>query len=261
MTLNGDDIASIAKVKFDNRRTIGQTAFKVILVTCVLGYLTTYGDQGLRFKAIFHVSTWVALCSLAGFWAGLGRFPLRIPAVVATAIVTAVVSNEFKVEGLLLYVAFSLGLVLVVGVTSFALRIMHGELQQAKHDSQNKDSLQFGVRDLLVWTTSIAGALAVGRWLISNQGNAGLDAIFTVAGLLGTLVITCVAAIWALLGQSISATRLVSFLVILCLATLVNNILVSGNLFWLITTPLSQIPIVAAIYCLRLQDYRFVRTA
>lgn len=246
----------------DDRNVLtGKNALHAVIVICVLSYLTTFEYDSFSLGAIVHVAGWVALCSLCGFWVGLGSFVWRFPIVVTIAISTAFFSNDFKTVGLSQYMLFAFGLVFVIGGTSYSLRLLFGELRKPANAVTEIEALQFNVRDMLIWTTSIAGTLALVRWLAANQGEPGLEPFLSVCGLLGTLVITNVAAIWAFLGSRLSVGRIIAFVVILAIASLLNNAIVSKNGFWLFATPVSQIPIVAAIYSLRKQNYRFVRSA
>ena len=235
----------------------GQTGIQITLTVCLLGYLTTYTHEGSSFGSVAHFSFWIAICSLSGFWIGLGSFPLRLPVVVATAITTAFVANDFELEDLAVYHAFSFTMIFVVAAVSFATRIIWGELKTTGKGS-NTDTLQFRVRDVLIWTTSIAISLAIGRWLFTSETDIGIDRLSIIVTLTATHVVTCMVAVWAFLGDRMSVERIVAFMIVVVLATLVTNQFAAGDWQWSFMTPLSQLPIVATLYFLRLQDYRFV---
>ena len=244
-----------------DQREIAQTGLRVVLIVCVVAYLATYTYRGFNPGTVAHAACWIAICSLSGFWVGFGNFRYRIPVAILVATMTALVSEGFTYRQTLLYLLFSLGMVGVVSATSFAVRIMFGELRQVDQSVSQVEAMQFSVRDMLLWTASVAVILTVGKWLVSIQANAGLDQIFMVLGLIGTLVTTSAVAIWSFLGQRISAGRVTVYLLTLALAALLNNIIIAMNGFWLITTPISQVPVIAVIYFLRRQDYRFIKVA
>ena len=241
----------------DWQRNFGSNALKVVLAICVLAYLTTFHYDGLNVGTAIHISSWIAICSLSGIWIGLGRFVWRFPIVIAIAIITAFVTSYYRGSDVLLFYLFSFGMITVVGGTTFVTRLMCGELRQTHDESEFSEALQFNVRDLLIWTTAIAATVAFGRWLFAHQGVPGLNSFLIVCGLIGTLVIASLTAIWAILGQNLTVAKLIAFAVVIAILAILNSTITSSS-FWLTTTLISQILIIATIYCLRLQHYRFV---
>ena len=246
----------------NGHRTDARQGLRIVLVVCLVIYLATCRSRGFNLATISHTSCWIAICSLTGYWVGFGKYAWRVPIAILVATLTALVSEGFSYRMTFLYFLFSFGIVLVVAATSYAERIVFGELKQIdKRCNDHVDAFQFGVRDILLWTTSVAVALTVGKWLVSIPGNSGLYQTLVVFGLIGTMVSTSTVAIWAFLGQTVSFVRILVYGLVVTLSALLNNLLVSMDGFWLVTTPVSQLPVISAIYFLRRQDYRFVKVA
>ena len=228
----------------DWQRKFGSNALKVVLAICVLSYLTTFQHIGMNVGTGIHISSWIAICSLSGFWIGLGNFPWRFPLVVAIAIISAFVTSYYRQAEVLLFYMFSFGIVSIIGGILFATRLRYGELRRTHDESEIAEALQFNVRDLLIWTTAIAGAVAVGRWLFANHGYPRMESVFMVGGLIGSLVMACLVTIWALLGEKLTAIRLVAFAFVIALLATLNSTLTSST-FWLVHDARKP----AAYYC------------
>jgi hypothetical protein len=183
-------------------------------------------------------------------WGVLGWAPARVRwpvAVVLGALVsTPVIGQEFHCNddlGLLL-LAQATALVVICGVLrlqGFRIALVARSVREGDRPAATPKDLarsQFGIRDVLIWTTSLAIVLAVAR-LLQLLSPARIAALFSrewivlpAAGLL--VAIALVVALWAALGAGPAWMRWLLLLVVSLaggVALAVTNWFVNGGRF------------------------------
>lgn len=158
------------------------------------------------------------------------------------------------------FVLFAFTIVLIVAITTLILRRLNGQLVRVESDHHHVDALQFGIRDVMVWTGMLAVFFGTGRLLMSMnstvvRGNVVAD-ILTIG--------SCVAAgiviyIWAIFGQCLSLTKQIVSALTLFGSSIAIKYVTDDNMFWCATLGGQSLAILAMLL-LRIQRYRFVKT-
>lgn len=216
---------------------------------------------------IVHVSCIVFLSSMFGFWFGLA--PVRpLKRIVNSLGLTTLLGVVFGIgifwidpEAILNTTFFCWVITLIVGATTFLLRLLSGQLQLVSESEHVQEALQFKVRDILVFTTAVAVLLAIGRQLKPTSPG---EAIVGVASLGGIYASVSIVQIWAMLGKNVSLPRiLVMTLALFAAAWFIHQLMTNGRPFteiWISITFGSQLLVIGSLICIRRQGYRFVKT-
>ena len=151
-------------------------AFWTVVSLTVLCYLFLgffFSTTGPDLVSTIWFVALVFLCCLLGAYTGLGRKPVRW---LAVAMLTPLIGAYagYSLGGgrdLLEFEVFVIGIVAVMALTTWVLRVCKGDLIRVMPGDQNIDALQFGIRDILIWTTATAVFIAIGQRIWSlNTG-------------------------------------------------------------------------------------------
>ncbi|MEM7456090.1 MAG: hypothetical protein AAF456_17205 [Planctomycetota bacterium] len=216
----------------------------------------TGGDSIVEYVAFTLL---VFLCCITGFWAGLGNALWRwlIIPVVSPLYGLLMSSNEI-VE----FSVFSLGMIFTIMITTLLLRTTKGRLQPVV-STEFREGLQFGIKDILIWTTAIAELITVSRLIfnyVSDDFRINASIIPSILALAACIALTTTINIWGMFGKQISTLKSIGLLF-----TLVGQVAVSYLLFgrqsgWFIAVcaAVAQLMMLVVLYGLRCQSFRFV---
>jgi hypothetical protein len=242
--------------------------FWVILIGIGMVYLffswLVSSDRGPDLMGIIYFSSLVPICCFAGAYAGLGNHPLRWPAVLIVGpLIGWYASFSLGGNSLPEFEAFCLGIMGIVASTTLVLRRWKGTLRPVATGGLHSDGLQFGIKDLLIWTTVAAILVAIGQALFkySENNNAGrIDEYLMILGLSISLAIATVVNIWALFGNQVTALKLLT-VVLMTFGS-------AASCYWLYSMQVwffamiaiaNQFVVVALMLALRKSGYRFVK--
>ena len=209
-------------------------------------------------RMVVHLASIVFLTTMAGFWLGLGQSLIRFPvAILGSLVIGIIFSFVIGSENSILCSLFCLTITAVTGFSAFVIRFVSGELLQTGAVEQIDESLQFGIKHILIWTTVIAVLTAFFQFL--SPESPDLQNLQLVVLLTLTYSITAVVQIWSLLGVKIDRMRIAIWCFFVAGSVGVVFVFFWDELkIWTIVTIFSQFLIAGALYSLRMQDYRFV---
>ncbi|HZN36303.1 MAG TPA: hypothetical protein VFB80_20885, partial [Pirellulaceae bacterium] len=208
-------------------------------------------DHSGNTAVLLLISLLAAQLGLVIVWGALGTTPARVrwpvAVVLGVLVSTPVIGQEFHYNddlGLLL-LAQAAALVVICGVLrlqGFRIALVARSVQEANQPAVTPKDLaqsQFGIRDVLIWTTSLAIVLAVAR-ILQLLSPARIAALFSrewiVLPAAGVLVaIALVVALWAALGAGPAWLRWLLLLVVALaggVALAVINWFVNGGPVW-----------------------------
>ena len=242
-----------------------QLGFWAILTIALVSMFVSHywvSPSGPTLSAIPFFSSIFLFSCFVGAWAGLGSGVHRwfalcaIPPLLAWIICLAIRSlNEYGI--------FFMMVVSVTGfilVTTLVLRLAFGRLVRTEYDQVIEEALQFGIRDLFLWTTVIAILLAVTKGItnldISPHPGQHQFILLSTIGMGSATVVN----IWALFGKSITTTKMLAVFAMICIAALINYFSFD-DMPWFFpgVVILCEVTTLALMYCLRQGGYRFVK--
>jgi hypothetical protein len=247
-------------------RTGWMAVFWIILALDTLYFLS------FPFINMGNVEAWMVLtffssltpiCSLIGAYAGLGTHVLRWPVVMIVGPLTGAYANFATGGGELAeFQAFCLGVIAVVALTTSVLRIWKGKLSLIGPKDLVTDGLQFGIKDLLIWTTTVAILIAINQAIFKISGSLNLDGnhpFVMIFGISISLALTTVINIWAIFGKHITAKKLMA-VVLMTAGSAASCYLLTTDWTWAAIPVIGQCELLAIIFALRKSGYRFVRS-
>jgi Na+/melibiose symporter-like transporter len=151
---------------------------------------------------------------------------------------------------------FCSGITTVTAATAASVRSISGNLLQLESTEVAEGNLQFGIKHLLIWTTIVAVITPIIQWLEFSGNGRDLQIVGTL-----TLAYSLVAVfqIWAFLHHRFDLKKMIACLSMVATAGAVVVWMFGDVTFWLVVTFISQFMVAGSLYCLRMQDYRFVR--
>ena len=157
---------------------------------------------------------------------------------------------------------FCLGIIGTVAVTTLWLRFWKGRLRHISESEGSDDALQFGIKDIFIWTTTIAILLGIGHWLMKFVDEAGAprdNILVLILGLAISIALATVVNIWALLGHRVSIVKLITLVLVTAAAATADFFLIPNGFFFVCVTLIAQILFLLMLVVLRSQGLRFVR--
>ncbi len=187
--------------------------YRIVLITQLiffpmiwLGQVVTGGlDGGSGPRDILFFTLLVWICVALGFWAGLGtqRGRLAIIAVVSP-LIGVLAASPMDLTEWVEFQVFCLGIILVVAIPCFGLRLTIGPLTAADEVAEEKAAagavIQFGINHVLLWTLVTAILFQVARWLSSHERLSNLGTLLMVLAYSASTSANILFFIWAILG-------------------------------------------------------------
>lgn len=223
--------------------------------------LSMNGSPNPHAIAMFGLLTF--FCAMLGFWSGLGNVGWRwIPIAIASPMM-GFISGRQAGGGSAEYHFYCLSIIVIVGLTTLILRLWKGELQIVDDQEERIDALQFGVKDIFIWTTAIAVFLGVGRYCLEYVEMLGVSQtqeFLMIFGLALSSSLAIVFNVWAMLGNRISILKTISLLLVTSGAIVANFFLFPMGYFFSVVTLIVQFLFLFTMFALRGQGYRFVKS-
>lgn len=235
----------------------------LLVVHIVAGALASFlsEDDPAVSSAIFLGIVFCQTC-LLGMWSGLGAAHW-IVRLVGLAIGSTYLAVELGL-GIdeLDFEVFVLAVLpcVLVALSTWFIRLFRGTLRRVEAGPTNvKEGLQFSIRHLMLLTFAVACLTTVGKLLAPTLANIDILATVVVLGL--CYVSVALASIWAILGTGHAVVRSFFVVVIAIMAGLLAGYVVhhGGEIgFWLSTTALQAVLLIASLTVIRRAGYRFV---
>lgn len=227
------------------------------LMIC-LGRDLTGGDEWI---AVLFFCALVWQCLMLGFWAGLGTTKWRIPSIALGTPLLGILSS-YALEGALWELQlFCLSIMSVAALTSGLLRFRYGRLRrESGHLNRSQDGLQFGIRQVLVWTGIAGGLFAAGRFFVAELSNlfSDLDTVAEILVLAVCLSMSMVLLVWTLLGVQIKPARILTVVLVAALGAAGIYTFSHGQTLFLWTLLFCHLQVALSFFLMRRMGYRFV---
>lgn len=233
--------------------------FVHVVAGAAAGFLSEDGPA--LSSAIFLGIVFCQTC-LLGMWSGLGttHWTVRLVGLAVGSTYLAVELGlgiaELEVE---VFVLAILPCVLVT-LATWIIRLFRGTLRRVEPAQTNvKEGLQFSIRHLMLLTFAVACLTTVGKLLAPTLANIDILAVVVVLGL--CYVSVSLTSIWAILGTGHPVVRSFFVVVIAVIAGLLAGYVVDNGgemFFWLSTTVLQAVLLIASLTVIRRVGYRFV---
>ena len=232
------------------------------LLLCVAVLVRWIGPRGFLLATSF-LGTLTSLSGLAGFWAGFGRAWWRF-LVAPLFLFTLFMVTSFATSGdsPLAFFLFIVGNAVTVFATSIALRLWKGELRTLAMGEESEDALQFGTRDIFIWTAAVAVVIFLVQRFGGEDATISRDLLeLRVAGMAVAQAFSIVINIWVFFGRKLNVLKL-----LVLLGAIVGVGFFSRSLFpnsspvdFLVTTVVGLAMFAVPVFFLRMGGYRFVK--
>jgi hypothetical protein len=182
---------------------------------------------------------------------------------VLTPLIGWYVNYIFQENSLLEFEIFICRIVGIEAITTFALRRFAGNLKRLAPSDKTVDALQFGVKDLLIWTTAVAGFIAIGQVVTGSETSMAdpIDSLLiTILAMATCMAIPTVVNVWALFGRNVTLPKCLVVATSVFVSVAVQfGLFPSNRLFFTGITLVNQVLVIVLIVALRKQGYRFVK--
>ncbi len=163
-----------------------------------------------------------------------------------------------EIDGLVAYQIFVLSIVSTVALTTVVLRTRKGEVQRVNNKTPTVDALQFGIKDILIWTTSFAIFFGIAQALLRTlPDHSVFYESLSIAYLAFSIAIAMVVFIWALMGTSVSRVKCYLAAVVMMVSIVVCALLFDDTMFAFLPL-VSQTLLIAMTLIVRNLGFRFV---
>lgn len=232
----------------------------VICLSTIPAAITIGRPTSIPGMILVAAAIWI--CNLSAFLAAFGQSYLRFLTVLVPPPLVALLAWVSRAPDYWAMSIFFYGLFVIVAGVGGILRVTSGRLLYRPH-VESSEALQFGLRHLFITTTAIAMLATIGRLIeTANWILVSISALVIVATVALSIGSVTVVAVWALFGRRLTLVRWGVLLGSLLLASVVLVIGLDPHLrvFWFSTALLENFLFIAALLCLRIEGYRFVKT-
>ena len=234
-----------------------------LLVILMLATMSMVSPVGPTASAIPFFSALTTIAGIIGVWVGLGSAKTRwavgaiAPAVLAWLITKAIRSTgEMNIFAAMTYLTTGL-----VALTTGVLRLTKGNLKRVDERLPMTDGLQFGIKDLMIWTTTIAIVFAIGRGLVAADFHVFRYEFMFVGSLALGVAASLVINVWAFLSIEMTSEKLL-VVIVMTFAAAAMNLFTFDDAPWFFATVIICCQVFAAflLLCIRGDGYRFTKT-
>ncbi len=204
----------------------------------------------------------IVYASMLGFWLGLGDAWWRWIVVPLISPALGLCAGIKMLGEQLQFQVFCLAIVAIVAFTTLVLRFWKGRLRYVADSELLEDALQFGIKDILIWTSAVAILLAVWQRLaefVEERNDPSFNILLLILGLSGSIAIATVFNIWAFLGQQVSVIKIFTLILAICAASTAILFMVPTGPFFVCVTLIAQVLLLVMLLVLRRIGLRFAK--
>ncbi|QEG39086.1 hypothetical protein UC8_10470 [Roseimaritima ulvae] len=213
--------------------------------------------------AVFLFGSTMFFCCIVGAWLGLGKNHWRWLLAIVTPVLLGVgvsMAISFRSEERTVFICMFCGATGLAALTTSLLRVVKGDYKQIAPGASTPDALQFGIRDLLIWTAASAVIIAILKAILGAEFRIHSPEVTLIGVVSVSFSLATVIDIWAIHGQQLTPTKVLVVIVMTCCAMLANYFAIARyQWFFPSVVLLWQILAVAIMLSFRLRGYRFVK--
>lgn len=213
--------------------------------------------------AVFLFGSSMFFCCSVGAWLGLGKNHWRWLLAIVTPVLLGFgvsIAIAFRNEERNVFICMFCGATGLAALTTFLLRVAKGEYKRVEPDASTTDALQFGIRDLLIWTAVFAVIIAILKAILGAEFQIHSPEVTLIVVVSISFSLATVIDIWAIHGKQLTPTKVLVVFVMTCCAMLANYFTISRfQWFFPSVVLLGQALAVAMMLSFRLRGYRFVK--
>jgi hypothetical protein len=246
------------------RRARFRTCFLTLVVTSIVCMFASANfSWPPSLPAVVHLTAIIYLCSLAGYWLGLGHSVFRIPAAILACIAIGflfmLTANKFRSTNDAVYLMFATGITLLTGTACFLMNLAARFGDRSVCGPAARSAIQFQIRHLLAWTTVVAVLIVVFRWSLTSGGGLNTGKLFQVLTMTVAFALMAVTNLWAF-NRSPNALRSgLAVIVVLISGLAILQVAPGHHLFWFFVTGLNQALLCFSLYCMRQQQIHLIQ--
>ena len=238
--------------------------FFVLVGLPMIGWILSEFNLSREILYIFFLCPFSILFVFLGGYAGFGKkkrrwsfAPLGSLAM-SCSIAYLVAGREFWI-----FVIVGVSLTLVVGVCAHFIRVSKGELKVVEAGSKPIEAFQFGIKDMLVFTTVAALFVAFGQFVFSLEDSSSHSAfaylVFRIAGCVVCLALPLLINFWSFFGDKLTTAKMWFNVMATAFATAGICFVLPGKLWWPMTVVANQILFATLMWTMRMRGIRFVK--
>ena len=213
--------------------------------------------------AIFMFGATMFFCCIVGAWLGLGKNHLRWLLAIVTPVLLGfgvTLAIGLRNEERAVFTWMFCGATVLAALTTFLLRVAKGDYKQVEPDESTTDALQFGIRDLLIWTAVLAVVVAILKAILGVEFRIYSQQFTMIVVVSVSFSLATVIDIWAIHGKQLTPTKVLVVFVMTCCAMLANYFAITRfKWFFPSVFLLGQALAVAMMLSFRVRGYRFVK--